>query len=124
MYQKQSRKWSCAHACIAMYKGIPESEVVEKFPYGGDNIIFRQMLAHYQIPVLELNPAFVLFIPGFKFVAMDMGNDTRHMCLVYTYKDGTIDLRDPIVGEQLGLHEKPLFGSVSEVLVIADEHLP
>ena len=28
----QTKQWSCAHACIAMLKDIPEQEVIDKFP--------------------------------------------------------------------------------------------
>ena len=114
----QTKQWSCVHACIATLKDIPEQEVIDKFPRAANNLMVRIMLAHYQIPVLDVNPALFLYIPGTFLLGIDVGDDTRHAVLVDIRKGEGIDVYDPLAGEQLNLQTAPALGNISEALWI------
>jgi hypothetical protein len=120
-YQKQSHDEGCMHACIAMYKGIPQEEVQEQFPPGeGTNVTARKMLVHYGIPYLDVHPILWMNIPGFHLLHISLGNEQRHAVLARVNDDGTFDVWDPVLGEQLKT-KSPFLGDIVEVNVLLED---
>jgi len=125
-YRRQPTNSSCTHTCVAMYKGIDPQEVIDRFPgESGSNVGLRRMLAHYQIPVIELNPALWLNVPGFAFLSIAIGHDQRHYVLVEVMANDRVNIWDPALGQQDAV-ENPYLGDIAEVLVViaddAEEH--
>lgn len=119
-WQQQSTPDCCSHACVAMWKGIDQSEVIEEFPEPGSNLQIRQMLAFYQVPVMDVPVLLFLNIPGYYFLAISGNTAHRHSVLVRVLEDDDmLEVWDPLTGPG-ELHPAEL-GDVTEALLVLPE---